>query len=58
MTDSHLPAPGLSAAEAARRLALEGPNELPQAHRRTPLRIVLEVVREPMLALLLAGSCV
>ena len=47
---------GLSAGAAAARLAAEGPNELPKADRRTPLRIVLEVVREPMLALLLGGG--
>ena len=37
-------------------LAAEGPNELPQANRRSSLRIVGEVLREPMLALLLAGG--
>ena len=49
---------GLTAGEAAARQAAEGPNELPHADRRTPLRIVLEVVREPMLALLLAGGVI
>jgi Ca2+-transporting ATPase len=47
---------GLTSEEAARRLAAEGPNLLPQPKRRTALRIVCEVVREPMLALLLAGG--
>ena len=47
---------GLSAAEAAARLKREGYNELPQPDRRTPLRIIGEVLREPMLALLLAGG--
>jgi Ca2+-transporting ATPase len=47
---------GLSAAEAKARLAAEGYNELPSPDRRTLLRIVLEVVREPMLALLLGGG--
>ena len=47
---------GLSSAEAARRLAGEGPNLLPQPRRRTALRIVGEVLREPMLALLLASG--
>jgi P-type Ca2+ transporter type 2C len=50
------PAQGLSDQEAAARLAAEGFNELPRSGRRTPLRIVLEVLREPMLALLLAGG--
>jgi len=50
---------GLSEVEAARRLKTEGYNELPQQNRRTPLRVVLEVLREPMLALLLgAGSSI
>jgi len=49
---------GLTPAEAEARLADEGYNELPRARRRTPLRIVLEVLREPMLALLIAGGVV
>ena len=54
------PAPvrGLTAAEAAKRLTADGPNALPHAKRRSPLRIILNVLREPMLALLLAGSVV
>lgn len=55
------PAPayqGLTQAEAETRLAAEGFNELPHARRRTPLRIVFEVLREPMLALLIAGGAV
>jgi P-type Ca2+ transporter type 2C len=44
---------GLSEAVVQARLKTEGYNELPRPHRRTPLRIILEVVREPMLALLL-----
>ena len=47
---------GLSAREAAERLRTEGPNALPQLERRTGLRIVLEVVREPMFALLLGAG--
>src|ERR1700728_4514269 len=47
---------GLSEVEAQRRLKAGGYNELPQPDRRTPLRIVLEVLREPMLALLLGGG--
>lgn len=47
---------GLSSAEAVALLASEGPNELPRAGHRSPFRIVVEVVREPMLALLLAGG--
>ncbi|ESQ76087.1 cation-translocating P-type ATPase [Asticcacaulis sp. AC402] len=47
---------GLTTAEAQARLRSEGFNELPAAEKRTPLRIVLEVLREPMLVLLLAGG--
>ncbi len=50
--------PGLSNAEAATRLAADGPNALAHAKRRSPLRIMLNVLREPMLALLLAGGVV
>jgi Ca2+-transporting ATPase len=47
---------GLSAREAAERLRAEGPNALPELERRTAMRIVLEVVREPMFALLLGAG--
>jgi Ca2+-transporting ATPase len=47
---------GLSEQEAAARLKADGPNELARTGRRTPFRIVLEVLREPMLALLLGGG--
>ena len=52
------PLRGLSASEAAARLANEGANELPQPDRRTPFRIILEVLREPMLALLICGGVI
>lgn len=52
------PNSGLTTAQATARLAAEGYNELPRARRRSPLRIVAEVLREPMLALLLAGGVV
>jgi P-type Ca2+ transporter type 2C len=47
---------GLTSEEAAVRLAEDGPNELPRAGRRSIWRIAFEVLREPMLALLLAGG--
>jgi Ca2+-transporting ATPase len=47
---------GLSAREAAERLREEGPNALPELERRTAPRIVVEVVREPMFALLLGAG--
>jgi Ca2+-transporting ATPase len=49
---------GLSEDEAQHRLKCEGFNELPRAHGRSPFRIVLEVMREPMLVLLLGGGVV
>ncbi len=57
----HSPTPprqGLSAAEAAARLAADGPNELPRARRRSPARLIFDVLREPMLALLLGAGLV
>ena len=47
---------GLSAGEAAARLAAEGPNRLPAAERRGTAAIAAEVVREPMLLLLVAAA--
>ena len=47
---------GLSAAEAARRLQAEGFNELPQAGARSIVRLIADVLQEPMLLLLLAGA--
>ncbi|MEQ1616510.1 MAG: cation-translocating P-type ATPase [Hyphomicrobiaceae bacterium] len=49
---------GLSAAEVKARQTSEGFNELPRPDQRTTLRIFLEVVREPMLALLLGGGLI
>ncbi len=49
---------GLSPQEAARRLAVDGPNELPRAKRRGVFVLIADVLREPMLLLLLAGGLV
>ena len=49
---------GLSEGEAEARLKDEGYNELPRPDRRTAWRIVCEVLREPMIALLIAGGIV
>ena len=46
---------GLTAQEAAQRLASEGPNELPAAKKRNLAQQAWDVVRQPML-LLLAGA--
>ncbi|MEO8005946.1 MAG: cation-transporting P-type ATPase [Betaproteobacteria bacterium] len=51
-------AAGLTDAEATRRLAEHSPNELPSAKRRDVRRIALEVIREPMLLLLVAGGII
>jgi Ca2+-transporting ATPase len=47
---------GLSSTEARDRLRAEGPNALPIRGSRSEWRIVADVLREPMLALLLAGG--
>ncbi|HKQ46274.1 MAG TPA: cation-translocating P-type ATPase [Rhizomicrobium sp.] len=49
---------GLSSSEAAARLKAFGPNELPNPDRRNFARIVFDVVRQPMFALLLGGGAV
>ena len=49
---------GLTSAEAARRLAAEGPNALPSAARRGSLAIAAEVLREPMFLLLVAAAVI
>jgi Ca2+-transporting ATPase len=47
---------GLSEAEAAQRLAGEGFNELPAPRRKGFVRLAAEILREPMILLLLAAS--
>ena len=47
---------GLSEEEAAKRLAEDGPNEIASASRRSLLRTVVDILREPMLALLVVGA--
>ena len=49
---------GLTSAEAKDRLQRDGPNLLPQPERRRRWRIVIDVLREPMLLLLLAAMAV
>ena len=49
---------GLTAAEAARRLRLEGRNVLPSGERRGLFRSLREVLREPMFLLLLGAVSV
>jgi len=49
---------GLANADAAEKLKIDGPNELPSAKPRSPLLIALGVVREPMFLLLVAYAIV
>jgi Ca2+-transporting ATPase len=49
---------GLSAAEARTRLGQEGFNELPATARRAAWRMAVEVIREPMFALLIAAAVI
>jgi P-type Ca2+ transporter type 2C len=50
------PMHGLTAHEAAARLAARGRNELPARSRRTLLRIVLGVATEPMFVMIVAAG--
>jgi P-type Ca2+ transporter type 2C len=49
---------GLTDEEAQRRLADEGFNDLPRTDHRTFLRIVRDVLREPMFSLLIAAGAI
>ncbi len=49
-------ASGLSASQAAQRLAADGPNALPGGQRRSLLSIAVGTMREPMFLLLLAAA--
>jgi Ca2+-transporting ATPase len=53
-----MPKHGLTAAEVAERLSQYGPNVLPEPEGRSGLRIALEVVKEPMLALLIVSGLI
>lgn len=50
--------PGLTTAEAAAQMAADGPNELPEEGPEGLAHMVLEVVSEPMLALLVAAGII
>jgi P-type Ca2+ transporter type 2C len=49
---------GITSQEAARRLAAEGPNELPTQRKRNLLQQAWDVIRQPMLLLLLGAGTV
>ncbi len=57
-SDGSSPVLGLSEADAAARLKTEGANELPRTGRRTLPLIVVDVIREPMFALLLGAGMI
>lgn len=57
-TGASTPGLGITSDEAARRLAVDGPNELPTAMRRNFGRLAWDVVREPMLLLLVGAGTV
>ncbi len=52
------PIPGLSEAEATARLMSTGYNELPHPSRRSLLALGVDIVREPMVLLLLASGAI
>ena len=57
MTQNHLTTlEGLSTAQAATRLAEDGPNEITQTPRRSLPRRLLDMLRQPMFALLVAAA--
>jgi Ca2+-transporting ATPase len=58
MDDRSARSAGLGEAEAAARLRDEGFNELPGRTRRGAIRIVADILREPMFALLLGAALV
>jgi P-type Ca2+ transporter type 2C len=64
MLDDRAPLPkeldmnGLTSTDAARRLAADGANELAQDGRRRVWQIAFEVLREPMLLMLLAAGAI
>ncbi len=58
LSDLDQPIRGLSELDVQARLTSEGYNQLPRPDRRTPFRIVGEVLREPMLALLIGGGAI
>lgn len=54
--DHHNTAPGLTTAQARARLAQDGPNEVAQGTRRSVWRRLADLLRQPMLALLVAAA--
>lgn len=55
---TELPTEGITSEEAARRLAADGPNELPTQRKRNLVQQAWDVIRQPMLLLLLGAGAV
>jgi Ca2+-transporting ATPase len=49
---------GLTSEEVSEKIRLEGYNELPEAGKNGILRLIAEVVKEPMFILLVASGCI
>ncbi|PKL60392.1 MAG: ATPase, partial [Methanomicrobiales archaeon HGW-Methanomicrobiales-4] len=49
---------GLSSAEVADKIRIEGYNELPEAHKHGIFDIIFDVIREPMFILLVASGLI
>ncbi len=58
LAQNHYSASGLSAPEAAQRLATHGPNELKQGHRISPLQILLGQFKSLIIWILIAAGVV
>jgi Ca2+-transporting ATPase len=55
---SDAPLAGLTSREAAARLAAQGPNALPDSGPKPVLRIVLDILREPMFSMLVIAGVI
>lgn len=49
---------GLTAAEAARRLAADGPNEIPRSDSRSPVQIFATQLSSPLVGILIAAAAI
>jgi len=58
LIDGASPQPGLTAEQARQRLVQDGPNELPVSKPRSVVRVLADVVSEPMFLLLVACGAI
>ena len=54
--EHHNTALGLTTAQARTQLAIDGPNELAQSTRRSGWRRLIDMLRQPMFALLVTAA--